>query len=190
LITVLLSATACNKVQEELAKNIPDISLTQASIPVTIPASSSTALQVQWGTVEFDLNQFIKDNASAAPANAFSLVKHIYVTSVTATAPQSPANADANNNFTNLTYSSAVTPVVVFNTTNDYSTATRLGGAGTTPPADPYTLSVPVSNNTDIITHINSSTNRWSYGFAYQLARPTTKDIQVILNVKYNVSFK
>jgi hypothetical protein len=180
LATVLVSVTSCDKI----AQKIPDISWTQANIPITIPASSNTNLQVQFGKVDFDLNKYIQENAGVAAAS-FSMVKHIYVTSVTANAV---ANADANNNFTNLSYASGSEPVVVFNTTSDYSTATRLGGATTTPPTDPYTLNIPVTNNTDIIKHVNGKT--WSYGFAYRLIKPTTKDVQVMLNVKYNLSFK
>ena len=178
-----LSLSSCNKIKDAIASNIPDLTYEDNNVTINVPASSNTSQQTAFGYVQFDLNQYIKDHAGGSGIG-FNNVKHVYVKEINAQV----INGDANNNFQNLTFTTASSPVLVFNTTADYSTATVIGGGLTTPPADPYNLSLPVTNNADFLSHINGKD--WAYGLAYKLAKPTTKDLQVKLTVKYTVSFK
>ena len=182
LFSIPLAFSSCDKIKDAAAKKIPNITFDDNNPIIVLPASNNTGQQTQFGVVTFDLNQYIKDNSGGL--GDFSMVKHIYVKSIIATI----LNGDANNNFTNLTFTADSNPVVVFNTTPDYATATRIGGNLTTPPGDPYYLVLPVTNNTDILSHINGKD--WAYGFAYKLQKATTKDLQIKLNVKYEISFQ
>jgi len=183
LVLFSCAISSCSKVKEAIAKNIPNITYQDDKPVISIPASSSTAQQTAFGTINFDLSQFIASNAGTGGID-FSYVKHIYVKSIKATL----VNADANNNFNNLAFTAASSPAVIFNTTPDVNNATLLGGNMTTPPSDPYNLVIPVTNNADILSHVNGK--NWSYGFTYKLQKPTTKDLQVKLDVEYEISFK
>jgi hypothetical protein len=179
---VSIFSTSCNQVKDAISKNIPNITWDNNDPVITIPASSNTTDQTVFGSTKFDLNQYIAANAGAGGID-FSSVKHVYVKSIVATL----VNGDAGNNFSNLAYSLG-SPALVFNTTPDFSTATLLGGSITTPPTDPYTLNIPVTNNTDIKTHMNGVD--WVYGFTYKLSKATSKALQIKLDVQYELSFK
>lgn len=180
---VILSCS-CNKIKDAIASNLSPISLTQANITITIPASNSTAQQTAFGTTYFDLDSAIQKQSGNSTVTYAKYAKHITITGITA----SLANGDANNNLNNLTYSVGTFPILVFNTTPDYNTATIIGGSGqTTPLADPYNWNIPVAGNTDLISIINGK--NWAYGLAYKLQKPTTKDLQLNLTITYNIAF-
>lgn len=182
IMAFLFSATSCNKIKDAVAQNIPDITYNDDKPVIIIPASSSTAQQSALGQFTFDLNQYVKDNAGGSGID-FSAIKHIYVKSINATL----LNGDADNNFSNFTYD-GTNPVIVFNTTPDYATATQIGGGLSMAPTDPYNLVLPVTNNTDFLSHINGKD--WVYIFAYKLSKHTSKAMQVKLDVQYDLSFK
>lgn len=182
LVAISLTTTSCNKVTEALASKIPNLTYEDNKAVITVPASSSLVQQTAFGTVVFDLNQYIKDNVSGTGMD-FSYVKHVYVKSIKA----SVVNGDANNNLSNLTFTTASNPVLVFNTTADPATATAIGGNVTAPPADLYNVSLQVTNNSDILSHMNGK--NWAYGIAFKLAKATTKDLQLKLDVQYDLAF-
>jgi hypothetical protein len=174
--------TSCNKIKDAVAQNVPDITYEDDKPIITIPASSNTAPQSSLDNITFDLNDYVKNNAGGSGID-YSYVKHVYIQSINATI----INGDANNNFNNFVYTSTSNPIIAFNTTPDYATATQIGSY-TTKPTDPYNVTFPVSNNTDILSHINGK--NWVYLYAYQLSKPTTKAMQIKLDVKYTLAFK
>jgi hypothetical protein len=184
LSTILIFSSSCDKVADAVAAKVGPISFTQTDVLITIPTSSNTNQQTSWGTVNFDLDAYIQQQSGVSTLTYAKYAKSVTITSLVGTV----VNGDANNNFNNFTFTSASSPIVIFNTTPDVATATTIGG-GTqvTPLADPNNWNIPVTGNTNLLTHINGKT--WAYAFAYKLAKPTTKDLQVKLTVTYTISF-
>lgn len=185
ILLVSIFSTSCNKIKDAIAAKTDPISLTQANIIITLPVSSNTDQQIAYGETKFDLDSAIQKQSGVSTLTYAKYAKHINVTSLIG----SIINGDAKNNFNNLTFSTSTSPAILFNTTNDYNTATTIGGnAQTTPLTDPYNWNIPVTGNTDLITHINGKT--WDYLMGYKLSKPTTKDIQISLTVNYQILFQ
>lgn len=181
LIASVFTATSCNKIKEAVANNVNDIGWTQSDITVTIPATNDVNQHTTFGTVQFDLNNYIKNNGGSALGNAWSYVKHIYITSLSADLQ----NGDATNNFSNFDFTNP--PTLVFNSTTSTANAVQLGGTWSMPPAPYMHIDIPVTNNTDIKTAADGT--NWAYGFIYKLSKPLTHDLQVKVTAQYNVSF-
>jgi hypothetical protein len=181
---VIFSASSCNKIKEAVANNINDIGWTQSSVTITIPATNDLNQHTAFGTAQFDINQYIKDNGGGSLGNAWSYVKHIYLTALSADLQ----NADANNNFSNFDFSAGNAPALIFNSTASTSNAVLLGGTWSQP-APPYThVDIPVNNSNDIKAAANGTD--WAYGLTYKLSKPLAHDLQVTVTAQYNISFK
>jgi hypothetical protein len=184
LAAITIFSSSCDKVADAVAAKVGPISFTQTDVMITIPASTNTAQQVSWGTTTFNLDSAIQKQSGVSTLTYAKFAKSVTVTSLIGTV----VNGDANNNFNNFTFSSASSPIIIFNTSPDATTATTIGG-GTqiTPLADPYNWNIPVTGNTDLLSRINGKT--WWYAFTYKLQKATTKDLQVKLTINYTISF-
>jgi hypothetical protein len=183
-IATLFSATSCQKIKDAVASNVNPISWDQGSIPLTIPASASTSQQTAFGTVHFDLDQYIKEKAPSGVSIGYSAAKHIYLQSFDIHLD----NADGDNNFSNLDFTPDNAPALIFNTTPNPTTAIQFGGTWAMP-ASPYTdVTVPVSNNNDLKT-ISNGTD-WAYGLTYKLLKPMKHDVKATITAHYQIAFK
>jgi hypothetical protein len=90
---------SCNKIKEEIAKQINPINFSQQNVTLTIPAVSADSVNSNHVNVPIDIEQLIKDNAPSGSEAAYNLVKTIKIKKITLTIVEGQS---ATNNWTNF----------------------------------------------------------------------------------------
>jgi hypothetical protein len=178
------SFQSCNKIKDEIAKQIDPFNFTHQNINFTVPEITSTMTYTSSGidTADIDLDQIIKENAGSS--FGVNNIQSLVIDKITLTI----TNPDEHNNLTNF---DSVQVYVnsdqgIQNGKNDiYAYAWVTDGA-----YDPnnQTLTITGDPNLQMMDYLKG--NKVYYWFRARARRTTDKELMINMKIDYKVKVK